>query len=1025
MVKSVYPILEDPIFAEKITQIEDFKIFNIPKSRVYKNKEEYEERVQQMCQFEKTYYQHFVSQYISRRSPYKSLLLYHGLGSGKTCSAITIAEAFSQEQRLYSEPNIWIISRKALKGSFEQEIFRTLYLITKPQKRDIRDQCTGDAYLQLIPNVTEMEQDKLLQRLQKTIRSKYQFFGYDQFANTIDKLKEEGKLEEIIKNKIIIIDEAHNLRNVEKAGDKHKKIVEPLMDVLQKGTNNRLILLSATPMYNEAEEMLWLLSLLLTNDRRDKILSPYNLPSFYSASGKPNKELFKLCGKLSQNYISYIKGNNPFTFAIRLPAPEEEVTFLKEVPQIALSGKPLEKNEANWLSWIRDGLVTSTLGKTQIDAIETKTTKKHSSATLRQMNIFAYRKLLGKDNYEYRDGKEALNSIFKRADDLESIQYVYQNPKEPIFDPEYGALGDFACKLKTLSDLIRNSEGIVLIYSMFIWGGIVPTAMVLEHMGLSRYKERDFLKMNRKVTNQVNYEGILKPTYCILSSESDKELMGTSKIDDLLKDINLDANRNGEIIKVILISPVAGEGLSFKNIREMHVLDPWYHLNNQEQAIGRAIRNCSHSDLPLEKRNVTVFLHATVFPNNLKETSDLHAYRLASLKYQQIQAVDQVIKENAVDCMLMKNVNYYGKELFDFKVMLYTSRGRQIPYQYGDLLKDDIKCVNTDYKVHDTRSFREESYEGFIPTLQQKLRKYLEKEYRTNSKKAYSYEEIVEIIHPNIEISTKVLEASLMPYRLWENKVLIYHYNSFIISEMDKKIPITSRIQLLQDLKKDEEVVVECSLHTIFEQLDKDTMDVAILKVYQALDSKCWKQFAEEIIQTQTSKISVKLQKALSILELNGAFIMKTEVTSSSPSIYSGYVNLFSDEEKFEIVIWDSDEYREATDSEMARIQKMRKATPFTNPTKVRITDTIGFVQRYKGKEPNAPYRFQFKLGFNNEKGKRSGVVCETLKKPQIQEELKKFNIENKANVSQLCFALMLELIKSKRFWLPAIYKPK
>ena len=94
----------------------------------------------------------------------------------------------------------------------------------------------------------------------------------------------------------------------------------------------------------------------------------------------------------------------------------------------------------------------------------------------------------------------------------------------------------------------------------------------------------------------------------------------------------------------------------------------------------------------------------------------------------------------------------------------------------------------------------------------------------------------------------------------------------------------------------------------------------------------------------------------------------------------------------------------------------------------MKIVDTIGIFQRYKNpKDPKIPYRFQFKLGLNNEKGKRSGVVCDAgLKKPQIETELMKYTKkEVKGNVSQLCFQLMYELFKDGKIWMPALYKPK
>ena len=63
-------------------------------------------------------------------------------------------------------------------------------------------------------------------------------------------------------------------------------------------------------------------------------------------------------------------------------------------------------------------------------------------------------------------------------------------------------------------------------------------------------------------------------------------------------------NKSGEVIKVIIGSPTVAEGLDFKRIREVHIMDPWYHLNKLEQIIGRGIRFCSHSVLEKSKHKI-------------------------------------------------------------------------------------------------------------------------------------------------------------------------------------------------------------------------------------------------------------------------------------------------------------------------------------------------------------------------------------------------------------------------------------
>ena len=85
-------------------------------------------------------------------------------------------------------------------------------------------------------------------------------------------------------------------------------------------------------------------------------------------------------------------------------------------------------------------------------------------------------------------------------------------------------------------------------------------------------------------------------------------------------------NKNGERVKVILGSPIAGEGLDLRCVREVHLLEPWFHMNLIEQVVGRGIRNKSHINLPMEKRNVTVYLHASIESRggSAKESIDMY-----------------------------------------------------------------------------------------------------------------------------------------------------------------------------------------------------------------------------------------------------------------------------------------------------------------------------------------------------------------------------------------------------------------
>ena len=116
---------------------------------------------------------------------------------------------------------------------------------------------------------------------------------------------------------------------------------------------------------------------------------------------------------------------------------------------------------------------------------------------------------------------------------------------------------------------------------------------------------------------------------------------------------------------------MAGEGLDFKNIRDIHILEPWHNLSRLDQAIGRAIRNCSHIELPLEERNVNVYLYASSLPigveNSQKETIDEYMYRKAENKDLVIKKIENILHKNSIDCIL----NKYGNILTKSKVGEY------------------------------------------------------------------------------------------------------------------------------------------------------------------------------------------------------------------------------------------------------------------------------------------------------------------------------------------------------------------
>ena len=117
-------------------------------------------------------------------------------------------------------------------------------------------------------------------------------------------------------------------------------------------------------------------------------------------------------------------------------------------------------------------------------------------------------------------------------------------------------------------------------------------------------------------------EDIGKPTFALYTgteTAEEKEVIrnifnGTwdslpSTLAEKLKKIAKD----GKNIKLLLGSVVMSEGITLKNTRFVHILEPYWHPVRTDQVVGRAVRICSHNELEEEYRDVTVFIYLMTF----------------------------------------------------------------------------------------------------------------------------------------------------------------------------------------------------------------------------------------------------------------------------------------------------------------------------------------------------------------------------------------------------------------------------
>ena len=277
-----------------------------------------------------------------------------------------------------------------------------------------------------------------------------------------------------------------------------------------------------------------------------------------------------------------------------------------------------------------------------------------------------------------------------------------------------------ACIRRTNRDGVgfRVSKGIILIYSQYIDSGLIPVALALEELGFTRYgKDSKSLFKTPPPNTPVDVNTMLPrqgkapfmpARYTMITG--DKRLSKNNDAD--IKAITSINNKDGNIIKVVLISTAGSEGIDLKFIRQVHILDPWYNMNRIEQIIGRAVRNFSHKDLPFNERNVEIFLHGTTLIGQdvQEEAADLYVYRVAEMKAMQIGKISRLLKETAVDCVLnyeqttltRAHFEEMGQKPVEQLLSYYTTNDESIQYQVGDVPfsatcdygQCEYKCLN-------------------------------------------------------------------------------------------------------------------------------------------------------------------------------------------------------------------------------------------------------------------------------------------------------------------------------------------
>lgn len=861
-----YPDIDDENFYDALFTKKEFNKTAYGSDFRYKTTEE-------LCsrgEFKMQNHQEFIRNFISPETPYNGALLFHGTGVGKTCAAIGTTEGLRDYVK--NNGKIYILSSENIRPNFYKELYDPGREEVEREFHGMPGsyQCAGDRYYPF--GVTDATRDAAVNSLIKQYYSFFGFGAFANFVDIglgaklpshISEpkiLNEDGTAIDIgdyFANSVIVIDEAHGIAGETKRMTREEEAeeaqlfqeqqeeeaaaVESLFEdqsgesgfkrtfkkaitnrslfqvllstvipaCLAKGNKIKLILLSATPMKDNIQELADLLQLLNVNDGRmdptDNAWRTKYFPKMTSdETGQITDEMIEGIKHLARGYVSYVKSNNPITFPKPLNPPAE---FLYE-PARDENGKirqmfpyrsddekkdisegydiKLQNGEEFKFDLVKCPMsiyhFKCYMAQLRGRQVKASTAKKDSSDTHTRMAsnfVFPHAEMdqfiaggeLSNPQAVY--GNKGFDACFRRqtADTAEGKKYTFYqytqgalNLSGNFLKQGESGLEIFSKKFDMFIDFVNNGpKGVVYAYSEFVKAGALMGALVLEANGYVRYTPS--LKNHLDKTTGLpvaNIEKVYPQAHllhldgpharqaqqhyrCALCGKVYQEcrkmnpdhsfkiatyVLVTAAIGSIADIGEATANnQDGSKIRVVMGTKTTGQGVDFKWVRQVHILDPWHNNTRIYQAIGRGLRHCSHADLPPAERTVTIYRYASApadidlsghdlddevkvkagegdsiklnltYRDFYTETVDEHMYQRVVLKDLVIKQIERVLKVVAVDCELNRMRNYfptdkdYSREC-DYTLCKYTCDGFVKPIEYIRRIRRDATNGN-------------------------------------------------------------------------------------------------------------------------------------------------------------------------------------------------------------------------------------------------------------------------------------------------------------------------------------------
>lgn len=610
-------------------------------------------------------HQLLVSKYLSPETPYRGILAYHGIGSGKTLLSVSVLSNF-----IKYDPDrvICFICPPSLIANFYKDLdkIEAHTLLGFPIAREIQQYGQKIAHELKSQNMDHNEiltqiKEKQQKRKEREIRKRVVVMSYESWGNRlrgrtswdtavntediVNSKKNKGGFSGIIstdKNKVsqmdtattplfdntlVIMDEVQEL-----VACKDKKVI-PHMNWIQQAVRNandiRILFMTATPMKNHPFELGVLFNLLKPKQSRTKfpeILVPdLKMDGLQIVDETKTKEAFENQFIIKKDH-NQLEIQNEGTFRHNIVGLVSYYSVDKDITQFAskidLEPVMVDMSDSQYNVWRKSRnaeIGNLTLKKVPSSCNDPSSKKCKSSKQVSLNQNLSKEKInnsVNKDKLSIDSNKIYIASRNIDKFSVESKQFIYS---------EFNMSGVYALRvaLRKMGWIeygfkkYDNQPNWVSISSLFTNESYSRNK--LKALNDEKWVEKADMTSEQRLKETVTGGGIWankeiplpeRKAFITLGDDSDAKYK-----EGIIKGLfNRSLNIKGNTINAIIVNSKYSEGISLFGVRKVHILETPTSLSLREQIIGRAVRSCSHKGLKFpDEWNVTIYQYVSTY----------------------------------------------------------------------------------------------------------------------------------------------------------------------------------------------------------------------------------------------------------------------------------------------------------------------------------------------------------------------------------------------------------------------------